>query len=125
MIHVLDVGIGNDAWDGLVNVWRRLSEAANFKRHLIDESRFVGYRTWKGGLATYARILLPELLCDVDYCLYADCDTFFVNGLEALDAYVGGELALYGHRIDKVHMVLVGCRIIGDPFFGFMPEFPA
>lgn len=101
VIHVLDVGIGNDAWDELVQVWRKLSESANFERHLIDESRFAGYRKWKGGLAAYARILLPELLRDVDYCLYADCDTFFVRGLEALDAYVGGELALYGHCIDR------------------------
>ena len=79
VIHVLDMGIGNDAWDELVEVWRGLFESVNFERHLIDESRFAGYRKWKGGLAAYARILLPELLCDVDYCLYADCDTFFVS----------------------------------------------
>ena len=78
-IHVLDCGISDDAWEA----WRadmvRRTGSERFHRHAVDVARFEGLPPWKGSIATYARLCPPELLPDLDWCVYADGDTLFVD----------------------------------------------
>ncbi len=100
-VHILDVGLLDDDWRELVSAWSPLMNGARVLRHPVSGERFRQYRKWKGGVAAYARILLPDLLPDVECCLYADCDTFFIADPAELDDCAQGSCALYGHAIPR------------------------
>lgn len=81
IVHVLDCGIPDDAWDAFV---KRLESALptppHLVRHPIDMARFDALRGWQGTNRTvYARLVLPSLLPEEDWCVYADGDTLFVD----------------------------------------------
>lgn len=83
-VHVLDCGIGDRAWldysRSLMSFAMRNEVRIEIKRHQIDMTRFSEFPSWtNGSRANWARILLPQLLADVDYCVYSDCDILFLD----------------------------------------------
>lgn len=99
-IHVLDCGIADDAWE----TWRadmvRRTGSERFYRHTIDVSRFEGLPLWKGSIATYARLCPPEILTDLDWCVYADGDTLFVDDPLSLTDFFDPSVGLWGYGWD-------------------------
>jgi len=56
---------------------------AQLRFYSVDDSRLKGLKdTWS--IYTWYRVLIPELLPDVDRCLYIDADTVITNDLSAL-----------------------------------------
>lgn len=102
VVHVLDCGILDETWAEYTAAIRRLSEkiglSAEVVRHHVDMSQFSNFAAWgNGSRATWARLLIPELLEGVDQCLYSDCDVLFVeNPRETLSA-LDGRAILAGH----------------------------
>ena len=49
--------------------------------------QFENFSGWtNGSKATWARLLIPNLLLDVDQCVYSDCDMLFIaNPIEMLE----------------------------------------
>lgn len=107
-VHVLDIGIGDESWLEIVESWKKLcsriagksqASCVSFVRHRIERSLFDGMMPWHGSVATYARLLLPNLLSDVEWCLYSDCDVLFVESPFMLDAYCeDSEISIAGHK---------------------------
>lgn len=100
-IHVLDCGISDDAWEA----WRadmvRRTGSERFHRHAVDVARFEGLPPWKGSIATYARLCPPELLPDLDWCVYADGDTLFVDDPLGLIDFFDPSVGLWGWDSDE------------------------
>ena len=103
VVHVLDCGLLGTTWADYEATIRRLAEKVGLHvevvRHFIDMRRFVDFACWtNGSRAIWARLLIPELLADVDQCLYSDCDVFFIgNPSETLASLDAGAI-LAGHR---------------------------
>lgn len=100
IVHVLDCGIPDDAWAAFV---KRLESALpttpHLVRHPIDMARFADFPRWNhGSLAIYARLYLPELLPEEDWCVYADGDTLFVDDPLAILACRDASIALLGRQ---------------------------
>ena len=78
--HVLDGGIRDADYAFMVKRIVELHPRATFARHVIDDSVFKDFPTWAGsGRMTYARLLLPRLLPDVEHVLYLDCDILWTR----------------------------------------------
>jgi len=100
VVDVLDDGIGNDTWEDMSTLWGEIAPWAKVRRHEICGEAFDGFKKWRGSRTAYARLLLPSLLPpDLRWCLYADCDTFFVRDPRALSDETNDEVALMGHAI--------------------------
>lgn len=106
-IHVLDLGIDDETWQMMVAKWEELvsrirhnsSGEICFVRHKVDKHLFDGMMSWHGSVATYARLLLPKLLPDVDWCLYSDGDVLFVESPFALDEHCAdSSVSVLGHK---------------------------
>lgn len=102
-VHVLDCGIGEDSWVWYARQMDRLSARhglrVELRRHAIDMARFAHLPGWtNGSKATWARILIPELLESADVCVYSDCDILFVTDPADIEATVPGDILLAGHR---------------------------
>ena len=104
VVHVLDCGITDRAWG---RFHRKMGEVslkagvnANVVRHAVDLGLFSGLPGWtNGSRATWARILLPEILEDVPCCIYSDCDMLFLEDpAEILSELKSSGLAILGHR---------------------------
>lgn len=79
IIHFLDCGLSDETWEGVQSRVKATVPAATLIRHVIAMARFQGFKTWWGSQAIYARLFLPTLLPDVEWCLYADADTLFLE----------------------------------------------
>lgn len=97
-IHILDMGIGDADWSALCSTWTKMSSQAIIVRHPLNKDLFSNFKPWNGSVAPYARILLPSLLPDVKWCLYADGDTFFIDDPDSLSQSLDTSLSLVGHR---------------------------
>ena len=102
-IHVLDCGIDEPTWTDYAALVDRVATKANVTvslvRHRIDMTLFAKFGSWNGSKATWARLLIPDLLPDVDRCIYSDCDMLFVaDPREMLDALDDPNILLAGHR---------------------------
>lgn len=99
VIHILDVDITASRWveftDGLRNLF---GDRFGLVRHKISSERFSGLGQWHNSLAAYARLLLPELLPSVNWCLYCDGDTLFTGNPLELLRICDNRYALIGHR---------------------------
>lgn len=95
-VHILDVGIPDGKWNELAAFWIALMPQAKFRRHIVSAERYKGYRIWNGSLATYARLELPDLLPDVDWCFYFDCDILITRDPAELEEVDVSDLAILG-----------------------------
>lgn len=107
VVHVLDCqsggGYSAETWQGLLSAWTRLPkrEGSSYDviRHPIDMSLFAGFQSWNGSLATYARLLLGDILPEVRLCLYSDCDVLFLRDpMEVFRWAEGKDFAIAGHK---------------------------
>ena len=98
-IHVLDCGIEDSAWEEFARALRtRFGESFALYRHSVDMSRFGSLQGWtNGSKGTYARLDIPCLLPDADWCVYADGDTLFTDDPLKLKDIWKGDCALMGH----------------------------
>ena len=60
-------------------------------------SSLAAFRAWHGSLAAYARLFLPTLLSEVDWCLYVDGDTLFTDDPAKVLACRAEDVAIVGH----------------------------
>lgn len=102
-VHVLDCGMDEDSWAWYARQMERLAERhclhIALRRHVIDMARFAHLPGWtNGSKATWARILIPELLESMDVCVYSDCDMLFVADPADMESAAPGDILLAGHR---------------------------
>ncbi len=103
IVHVLDCGIEDVTWDKYVAEIQRLAQQGRLSvevvRHTIDMKRFEEFRRGpNGSKATWARLLIPMILADVDKCVYSDCDMLFIsNPIEMLEPLQDERVVLAGH----------------------------
>jgi len=100
-LHVLDCGIDEPTWTDYAALVDRVATKANVTvslvRHRIDMTLFAKFGSWNGSKATWARLLIPDLLPDVDRCIYSDCDMLFIaDPREMLDALDEPNILLAG-----------------------------
>ena len=106
-LHILDCGIDEPSWTSYAALIERVAAKVNVKvmlvRHRIDMSLFAKFSNWNGSKATWVRLLIPDLLPDVDRCIYSDCDMLFVaDPHEMLDALDDPNVLIAGHRDPSV-----------------------
>ena len=115
IVHVLDLGITDEAWESICVLWKRIMPQASFERHKIDASKYANYRIWHGSLAIYSRLDLPVLLPEVDWCFYFDCDALIVNDPDEVANLCRDDLAIIGH-LDLGEADGIWAREHGLPF---------
>lgn len=104
VIHVLDCGISDEKWvdyeNWISSLAKRCEVDMRLERHKIDMHLFDGVLGWtNGSKATWARVLLPNILQLVDCCIYSDCDVFFVEDpSEMLEELRNSGKAIIGHK---------------------------
>ena len=88
-IVVLDVGITPEKWERFEGMLRvKYGPAFGLKRVAIDVGRYAGLKTYKGSVGTYARLGIPQLFPEWDWCVYVDGDTLFMDDpLKLAEAY--------------------------------------
>lgn len=101
VLHVLDCGITDGEWNEFERKLRRkFGGRFGLCRHAIDMSRYDGLKAWHSSRGLYARLELPMILHDVDWCVYADGDTLFCNDPFELERLWDPTVALMGHADD-------------------------
>ena len=95
-IDILDCGLDDQDWMALV---ARIGQVREVKvvRYDVEMSQFDGYAIWNNSRGIYARLLLPNILRDVDWCVYCDGDTLFTDDPLKLVCYMDDRYALVGH----------------------------
>ena len=83
-INVLDGGIHDDTLASFAEKIKGIHERTEFRRLPIDESIFAAYPKWSGNRMTYARLMLAELLPDVDHVIYCDTDYIWLTDVTEL-----------------------------------------
>jgi hypothetical protein len=74
VLHILDGGIPDEAFENLRVLLGRIHPQATPRRHRISDEALKDCPEYRGSRLTYARLLLPALLPDVRHIIYCDCD---------------------------------------------------
>lgn len=74
VINVLDGGIEERTFREFTECVLRYHTCTQFKRLRISETIFSDFPAWSGNKMTYARLMLPKLLPEVNYVIYSDTD---------------------------------------------------
>jgi len=82
--YVLDTGIRDRTWGRFGELVQRLSPASSVRRLCPDLNRFSGCPLLYGNLSTYARLLLPEMLPELERLLYLDVDLLVFRDISEL-----------------------------------------
>ena len=96
--HVLDAGI---AAEDRMLVERRIADfhpRCVFEWLPVEEKMFAGLPKWNGGYMVYTRLLLPQLLKDIDWCIYCDCDFTWMRDVAELWEMRDDTFAMLGTR---------------------------
>ncbi len=99
VVHLLDCGLTDEDWATFSDTLRKGAEAVEVRRHQVSTEQFGGFTAWKGSFAAYARLYVAELLPEERWCLYADCDTLFLDDPLKLLAECDPAVALKGYWI--------------------------
>lgn len=83
-IHLFDLGVSDAHYDEHVAMIRKANPAAKCVRHVLDKKIFEGFGAWRGSLATYSRMLIAEILPDLDWAIYVDGDTLWLGDVAKL-----------------------------------------
>jgi len=100
--NILDGGFCDDSFSILKRAVGIVHPNVVFKRFKIDEHVFSLFPDWRGNKMTYVRFLLPSLLPDSQFVIYADADClWFADVMEVWkrreqDVAVQGVLDPYG-----------------------------
>jgi lipopolysaccharide biosynthesis glycosyltransferase len=82
--HILDGGISDAGFQGLVARVSGLHASTIVSRYRVNEAQFRGFPAWGGNRMVYARLLLPELLGALDHVIYCDADVLWLAPIEDL-----------------------------------------
>lgn len=77
VFHILDGGISEQNWSYLLTRVSKLGCKLN-QLPVNQDVSFNGFKSHHGGRMTYARLLLPELLPNVDSVVYSDVDILWL-----------------------------------------------
>lgn len=83
-LHILDGGILDDSYDQMVRAAQSANGGVEFIRHKVAELDYSAFPLWKGNRMTYVRLVLPSLLPDSDYVIYADSDMLWCADITKL-----------------------------------------
>ena len=83
-LHVLDGGIQAATFDRFAAAIRRLHPRVELTRHRVDEAGFASLPPWSGNRMTYARLMLPQALPEVEFVIYSDTDMLWLAPVEDL-----------------------------------------
>ncbi len=86
--NILDGGISNEDWWLLLDKVMALHQKSEFNRILVNDELFKDYPAWHGNKMAYARLMLPDVLPDVDWCIYCDVDFLWMKDVAKLWANV-------------------------------------
>ena len=99
IIDILDCGVEDDEWHAFETRMRtRLGNDYGIVRHKIDPLRYAYLAKWHGSYGAYARLDLPQILAEVDWCVYCDGDTLFTADPFKLCDLWNPEFAVMAHR---------------------------
>ena len=99
VVHVLDMGIPDKAFEIFCQTQKRCRADAQILRHKISNDLFKDYPKWFGSIAVYARVMLPALLPGVKWCVYADGDTLYLNDPSLLERFSDETKLLYAQKL--------------------------
>ena len=84
IVHLFDFGASDAQCAEMADMLRVVNSASRFERHKIDVSEYRMFGAWRGSLATYSRMFVPEILSDVDWAIYVDGDTLWLGDIGEL-----------------------------------------
>ena len=82
--NILDGGIKDDSFRLLKESSERVHPRVTFQRYKINELDFADFPSWKGNKMTYVRYLLPKLLSDKKFVIYADSDCLWLANVDEI-----------------------------------------
>ena len=82
--NILDGGIGDEDWALLKSKVGEFHKEVEFRQLLVDDAMFADYPAWHGNKMAYARLMLPEVLPEVDWCVYCDVDFLWMRDIAEL-----------------------------------------
>ncbi|MCQ2390299.1 MAG: hypothetical protein MJ240_02645 [Kiritimatiellae bacterium] len=108
-IDILDCGLSETEWASFVEGFRRqLGTDFALTRHLIDMQAYDEFKAWHTSRGIYARLDIPQILPNEDWCVYADGDTLFTSDPLALAEVFDPTYAIMGHLDDNVDIPWYG-----------------
>lgn len=123
-IHILDGGLTPGQKDTLRRMVERNNLGIGLKFHGLDLDQFCGVRLFNRSALTYARLLLPELLPDLDEILYLDADIMYGEDLGKVWAIDLKEAAVAAVRDANIRTLGQDCPWLqpgapdaGEPYF--------
>jgi len=81
---ILDGGLSEGDWALLRDKVAAFHADTEFRRLEVNGAAFKDCLSWHGNHMTYARLLLPDLLPDADYCVYCDVDFLWMRDIVEL-----------------------------------------
>ena len=84
VFNVLDGGIEDSSFKALEEVVLRVHAKSCVRRFKIDEQAYAQFPAFHGNRMTYVRFLLPSLLPDKDFVIYADSDCLWFADISEL-----------------------------------------
>ena len=82
--NILDGGIAEGDWGLLLEKVRAIHQKSEFNRILVNDDLFKDYPAWHGNKMAYARLMLPDALPEVDWCVYCDVDFLWMKDVAEL-----------------------------------------
>jgi lipopolysaccharide biosynthesis glycosyltransferase len=84
VVHLFDLGITDANYADFEERVQKVNPRTLCVRHVLDETLFDGFGAWRGSIATYSRMLVPDLLPDLDWAIYVDGDTLWLGDIGEL-----------------------------------------
>lgn len=98
VFDILTIDVNDDDWQHWIQfVASHLPQGVTIRQHKIDKENFNGLRQWHGSVANYARLLLPDILPEVEWCVYGDVDTLFTDDPLKLLEHRASGVSIRGH----------------------------
>ena len=96
--YILDGGINDNNWKLLIQKIFTLHKQSKIERFIINDEMFSEYPDWHGNKMAYARLILPDLLTNVDWCIYCDVDFLWLCDISQLWNECDKHYALIGTK---------------------------
>lgn len=80
-LHLFDLGVSDAHYEEYCALVRRANatDAVSLVRHRLNKEMFEGFGAWRGSVVTYSRMMMEELLPDLDWAIYFDGDTLWLG----------------------------------------------
>ncbi len=99
IFHVLDTGISERSWKYIRRMVKGVTHInAEIVCHKVNVDVFSDLRSWNGSYATYARLMLQDILADEDFVVYSDVDMLWMRDISELWAMRDEKIPLMATR---------------------------